>query len=121
MKHSILIALLVLTTAPCSVFGACNSEESSENKCRIVHGRLSIYNGAWGAVIWPIGTKHLLAVRSRNEALMMPKEIESKLFTNGSENDVYGDYEVCPFSEERKNEIQVVCVESAKNLVVRKR
>jgi hypothetical protein len=31
--------------------------------------------------------------------------------------DVYGDFEVCPFTPERKGHLQLVCIESATHLV----
>jgi hypothetical protein len=33
---------------------------------------------------------------------------------------VYGEFEVCPFTPERKGEMQMVCVESASNLSVKR-
>jgi len=34
--------------------------------------------------------------------------------------DVYGNFEVCPFTESKPNEMQMVCVESAIHLVAKK-
>ena len=33
---------------------------------------------------------------------------------------LFGDFEVCPFTPEQKGHMQMVCVESAKNLVVKR-
>lgn len=40
------------------------------------------------------------------------------VFTTGHE-ELYGNFEVCPFTPERKGAMQMVCVESARNLAVK--
>jgi len=39
-------------------------------------------------------------------------------FDSGN-RDIYGDFEVCPFTPERKGAMRLVCIESASHLVVR--
>jgi hypothetical protein len=36
-----------------------------------------------------------------------------------SNESIYGDFEVCPFTPERKGHLQLVCIESATHLVVK--
>ena len=36
-----------------------------------------------------------------------------------SSKEVFGDFEVCPFTHERKGEMQMVCVKSVKNLSIK--
>jgi hypothetical protein len=40
-------------------------------------------------------------------------------FKSGDEA-IYGDFEVCPFTSERKGAMQFVCIESASHLVARR-
>jgi len=40
------------------------------------------------------------------------------VFTTGHE-ELYGDFEVCPFTLEQKGHMQMVCVESATNLFIK--
>jgi hypothetical protein len=41
------------------------------------------------------------------------------LIFNPDVQSVFGEFEVCPFTPERKGHMQMVCVESAKRLVVK--
>ncbi len=45
-----------------------------------------------------------------------PKEMQ--VFLTGREQ-VFGDFEVCPFTPKRAGHLQMVCVQSAKKLVVK--
>jgi hypothetical protein len=47
---------------------------------------------------------------------IFPKNV-AKLFTGLST--VYGDFEVCPFTPERKGFMRMVCVESASHIIVK--
>jgi hypothetical protein len=42
-----------------------------------------------------------------------------KLKQNWDET-IYADFEVCPFTKEKVGEMQMVCIESASNILVRK-
>ena len=44
---------------------------------------------------------------------------QSLRFAHGDEN-IYGDFEVCPFTAERKGVMQFVCIESASHVVVKR-
>jgi hypothetical protein len=48
----------------------------------------------------------------------VPVDIENKLDTD---SEMFGDFLVCPFTRSQPGEMQLVCIESGKNLVVRKR
>jgi hypothetical protein len=48
----------------------------------------------------------------------VPEYIESKINENVA---IFGDFVVCPFTRSKPGEMQLVCIESAKNVVVRKR
>jgi hypothetical protein len=95
--------------------------------CYWTHGRLNFANGAPSYRIWKIGTKRILGVYSGpsrypprtdkdSELPEFPAEID-KVFRPPN-NTVYADFEICPLEPERKGEMQAVCIESAKNVVV---
>jgi len=48
----------------------------------------------------------------------IPEDLVKRL---DGENDIYGDFLVCPFTRARPREMQLMCIESAKNIVVKKR
>lgn len=68
--------------------------------------------------IWRIGTNRILGVLPSEDEIV-PDNLRDALET-GMYVDVYGDFEVCPFTESKPNEMQMVCVESATHLVAKK-
>ena len=48
----------------------------------------------------------------------IPEEIEKLL---NWESEVWGHFVVCPFTRPRAKEMQMICIESGKNIVVRER
>ncbi len=46
--------------------------------------------------------------------------IYPKTITVADVDEVYGDFEVCPFTPEREGEMRFVCIESATHLVVKR-
>ncbi len=49
----------------------------------------------------------------------LPKQIEARM--SGFETEVWGDFNVCPFTPERLGHMQFVCIESWRNIKVRQR
>lgn len=88
----------------------------------MVHGRLSVYNGAPALRIWKIGTRRVLGVSDQRFLKAGYKNIPDNIrgMVN-QDTDVYGDFHVCPFTKSRPNEMQLVCVEIGKNLSAKKR
>lgn len=104
----------------------CKTPENAAS-CYWTHGRLNFANGAPSYRIWKIGTKRILGVYSGpltypprtdkdSQLAEFPPEID-KVF-RPPENAVYADFEICPLEPERKGEMQAVCIESAKDIVV---
>ena len=63
--------------------------------------------------MWSVGTKRILGVvPSENE--IVPEITKQHV---NFDTRLYGDFEVCPFSREKPGEMQIICVESAANLV----
>ena len=73
-----------------------------------------------------IGTKRILAIHSgpgfklgddhENSDPEMPENLERAL--KPFQNVVFADFEICPLEPERPGEMQDVCIESAKNVVI---
>jgi len=92
---------------PCQT---CKTDPDIVGACFTVHGRMAMYNGTPTYRIWRIGTDRILGVHD----FIIPAEIETTLKW---ENAAFGDFYVCPFTNQTTDEMQLVCVESAKKLV----
>jgi hypothetical protein len=118
MKYLLTIVLLIIPT-----FGEqpkCKGNSKIVAACYTVHGRATFGNGTPALRIWPVGTKRMLGVTAGPIADDADDPIVPKTFgiPNGAEA-VYGDFEVCPFTPERKGFMQMVCIESASHMVVK--
>jgi hypothetical protein len=104
------------------VHRTCTTQSSLVGPCFNVRGRLALYNGTPSARIWKVGTQRLLGVSDsrcqRPECPQMPQELADRL---SWEHVIFGEFRVCPFTESRPGHMQLVCIASAKNLVVRER
>lgn len=94
---------------------ACKSDPDIIGACFTVHGRLSGWNGSPTLRIWRVGTNRILGDHydwplPENLAKHMNWDVEA-----------WGDFEVCPFSKETPGVMQMVCIESAKNVFYRNR
>ena len=101
---------------------SCHEHPRLTGKCFSVHGRLSVYNGAPAVRIRRIGTRRVLGVSEQRFNLPgyrnLPESLAHEL--NG-DNEILGDFLVCPFTRPKPREMQLVCIESAKNVAVQKR
>ena len=129
MLKRVIIVLLVI--AGSNVWAQSPAREAKEKSCRqhplvigrcfTMRGRLSIYNGAPALRLWRVGTRRMLGISEQRFAVAgyrnVPVEIENQV---NQDVDLFGDFLVCPFTESHPGEMQLVCIESGKNLVVRK-
>ncbi len=101
---------------------SCREHPQLIGKCFSVRGRLSVYNGAPAIRLWRIGTRRVLGISeqrfSQPDYRNLPEDLTKQL--NG-ENEIFGDFLVCPFTPAKPREMQLVCIDSAKNVVVKKR
>jgi hypothetical protein len=103
---------------------SCRTRPDLVGKCFTVRGRLSLYNGTPSVRLWQIGSRRILGVSDternsgRPEPPSLPASIEERL---GWDKELYGDFQVCPLSHSRPGVMQIICVESGKNLIVRER
>lgn len=124
------VLLLLLTSAigaarssaPPVAEKSCREHPRLIGSCFNVRARLSIYNGAPALRLWRVGTRRLLGISEQRFAEVgyrnVPEDIASKL---NQDVTILGDYLVCPFTRSQPGEMQLVCIESGKNLVVRQR
>jgi hypothetical protein len=120
---SIAISCLVATAAGADE--SCKSSPKLVGACFAVHGRLSVYNGAPALRIWPLGSNRLLGVRNPDgnpaDVAVLPPSIYRFMPERGALPNLYGDYEVCPLTQEQPGRMQMVCIESAANLIAREK
>lgn len=89
-----------------------------------MHGRLFAANGRPSFRIWIVGTRRILGVSHRvadeSHRPLLPANVWAA-FGDGQAfgTFVYGDFEVCPFTRDRPGWMRLVCIASARNLVVR--
>lgn len=129
LKCTTILLFLILISNPRTQSGASAANEKScrthpqlIGRCFKVRGRLSVYNGAPAVRLWRVGTRRMLGVSEQRFAISgyrnIPSDIESQISPDA---DIFGDFLVCPFTPQRPGEMQLVCIEAGKNLVVRKR
>ena len=100
---------------------SCRAQPALIGKCFKVRGRLSLYNGAPTIRLWRAGTKRILGVSAsyaQEGYLSIPAEIEKKL---DWETELWGDYLVCPFTQQQPGVMQMICIEEASQTSVHKR
>jgi hypothetical protein len=106
--------------------------------CYWTHGRLVVTNGNPSYRLWKIGTHRILGIYSGpatfngpltskypldNEGPQLPANVEASLWKSvkGSwPNEIFADFEVCPLENEKPEGMQSACIESAKNIVIKK-
>jgi hypothetical protein len=132
MSRTAIGLILLLVSIVCNGGSLPKAGETKEKSCRAhpqligrcftVRGRLSSYNGAPALRIWRVGTRRMLGISEQRFAVEgyrnVPADIASQIDQDVS---IFGDFLVCPFTASRPGEMQLVCIESGKNLIVRKR
>jgi hypothetical protein len=113
-----LLALLIAIPVYSGERPSCKNNPKLVGECFKIHGRVRIVNGI-GMVIWRVGTDRILGVGDVD--IVIPDNLSDAMFRKGDVygRDVFGDFEVCPFTKNKEGEMQMVCVESASRLVVR--
>ena len=125
------LAVLLILTASSGIWAQSPAPQAKEKSCRehpqligncfTVRGRLSIYNGTPALRLWRVGTRRMLGISEQRFSVAgyrnVPEDIESETDQNVA---IFGDFLVCPFTRSRRGEMQLVCIEAGKNLVVSK-
>jgi hypothetical protein len=101
---------------------SCRDHPKLAGRCFNVYGRLSTYNGNPAVRLWRIGTKRVLGVSEQRFSLPgyrnLPEELSQQL---DGENMIIGSFLVCPFTRPKPGEMQLMCIESAKDIIVKKK
>lgn len=143
MKHPIFaMGLYLLSITAIGEQGAkrtipCKSPEVSKS-CYWTRARLIMGNGNPSYRLWKIGTNRILGIYSGpvafngrlesryeldNEGPELPPNVDDALWKSVKgpwPNILFGDFEVCPLDKEMPQVMQAACIESAKNIVIKK-
>jgi hypothetical protein len=98
---------------------SCKGNPELVGECYKIHGRVRVGNGI-GITIWHIGTDRLSGIDDGN--IIIPDNLADAIYHDGQQiygRDVFGDFEVCPFTKRKPGRMQMVCVESASHLVIK--
>jgi hypothetical protein len=116
-----LFVALVLVIPAFAAQPKCKGSPKVIGACYSVHGRVSLGADTVRLWLWPVGTKRMLGVTAgpRLDDADDPIFPRNLKFNSGDE-DIYGDFEVSPYTLERKGAMQLVCIESASKLVVKR-
>ena len=96
----------------------CAATGKPVGPCFQVHGRLLYWNGAPSTRIWIIGTHRMLGIPSEDQEL--PANVKA-LLKGDFDDEVYGNFLVCPLDRFKPGEMQMVFVKSANHLAYRHR
>jgi hypothetical protein len=113
-----LLLFLVIANPVFAAAPKCKENPKVVAACFSVHGRASLAANTVRIYLWPVGTKRMLGITGGPilDDAVAPITPPNLKFNPGI-NDIYGDFEVCPFTPERKGHLQLVCIESATHLV----
>lgn len=107
------LAFILFTLLPLQATAfTCETNYRIVDECYETRGRLQAANGNPSVRIWKVGTKRILGVRNGNLE-NLPKKVREE-FSFGVF--VFADYKVCPLTKEKPGHMQMVCVESMKNI-----
>jgi hypothetical protein len=115
-----LVLILLFSTPVFCQSRQCKNNPKVIGACYVVHGRTTSGDGTPELRIWPVGTKRMLGVTAGPIADDADDPIAPEEMMKFSKNveAIFGDFEVCPFTPERKGHMQLVCVQSATKLSI---
>lgn len=118
-QAAVLVMLLSCSIASAEPLPArpCRTDSRVVGDCFEVHGRLRFGNGNPALRMWWVGTERYLGIWDDEEPIV-PANLATAL-EPGLGRTVFGDFIVCPFTAERAGWMRMVCIESARNLVIR--
>ncbi len=112
MKYLSFILSTLLSLQAIAIASTCEKNYSIVDECYETRGRLQAANENPSVRIWKVGTKRVLGVRNDNLE-NLPTKVKEE-FSFGVF--VFADYLVCPLTKEKPGRMQMVCVESMKNI-----
>lgn len=109
---SLLLAPIMAATNQCE----CGEKYKIAGPSFKVRGRLSFWNGNPSRRIWVVGTKRIIGIR---ESTQLPANLKELITC--FDDEIYGDFILCPLTARKNGVMQIACVQAADNLVKRKR
>lgn len=113
--------MLVMAVVP--AFAAqprCKDNPAIVAACFSIHARASVGADSVPIYLWPVGTKRRLGVTG---GPTLDDSVEpiypANLQFRSNSDDIFGDFEVCPFTPKKEGHLQLVCIESDSHLVVK--
>jgi hypothetical protein len=105
---------------PFAAAKSCREHPRLVGKCFNVHGRLSTWNGNPAVRLWNLRTRRMLGVSDQRfsvpEYRNLPEDLAKRL---DGETNIYADFLVCPFTRPRPRDMQLICIESAKHVMIK--
>jgi hypothetical protein len=113
------LLMLVISIPACAVQPKCKENAKVVAACFSVHARASLGANSVRIYLWPIGTKRRLGVTG---GAPLDDSVEpiypGNLQFRSTSDQIFGDFEVCPFTPKKEGHLQLVCIESASHLVI---
>jgi hypothetical protein len=117
MKMYLLILGIALPA--CAVRPKCKENEKVVAACFSIHARANLGADSVPIYLWHVGTKRRLGVTG---GPTLDDSVEpifpGNLQFRSPSDDIYGDFEVCPFTPKKEGHLQLVCIETASHLAV---
>jgi hypothetical protein len=115
-----LLIVLLLAVPAFAEEPKCKGNPKVIGACYSIRGRASLGADTVRLWLWPVGTRRMLGVTAGPSLDDADDPISPpSLKFNPGDAEIYGDFEVCPFTPERKGAMQLVCIESASKLVAK--
>lgn len=86
-----------------------------------IRGVLRYWNGAPSVRIWKVGTKRILGVSGGRFYKEGYCNLPNWLPTIDFDEEIVGDFVLCPFTKDKPGEMRLVCIDTVYNMKVRKR
>jgi hypothetical protein len=114
----IFLSMLVVVLSACAAQPRCKDNPKIVAACFSVHAGASVGADSVPIYLWPVGTKQRLGVTG---SLTLDDSVEpiypGNLQFRSTSDEIFGDFEVCPFTPKKEGHLQLVCIESASHLV----
>jgi len=124
MKTVALLAIILFVAdqhgALCESSPKCKGNPKIVAACFSIHARANLGADSVPIYLWPIGTKRRLGVTG---GATLDDSVEpiypQNLHFDSPDDAIFGYFEVCPFTSEKKDHLRLVCIESATHLTVK--
>ena len=121
---ALVLALTAQGSKPTRSDPPCSTRTDLKRPCFDLRGRVSLSNGNPNVRIWRVGTGRILGVvgvacdEHPCGHSAMPDALSMQI---DEDHDLFADLTVCPITKEREGWMQMVCIDSARNVVRRPR